>query len=37
MEFVEEYIAGEIPVSDWDTPYDNGDNLWIVRMQMYRG
>lgn len=32
VEFVEEYIAGEIPVSDWDTPYDYGDDLFNVRM-----
>ncbi|CAM9345379.1 unnamed protein product [Hapterophycus canaliculatus] len=28
VEFVEELQAGEISVSDWDTPYDNGDGLW---------
>eukprot|EP00903_Cladosiphon_okamuranus_P018634 g17151.t1 len=28
VEFVEEYIAGEIPVSGWQTPYDNGDGLF---------
>lgn len=30
VEFMEEVQAGEISVSEWDTPYDNGDSLWNV-------
>eukprot|EP00752_Nemacystus_decipiens_P007213 g6456.t1 len=28
VEFVEEIQPGEIQISEWDTPYDNGDGLW---------
>lgn len=30
VEFVEEVQSGELYVSDYDTPYDNGDGLWNV-------
>ncbi|CAN0221443.1 unnamed protein product [Pylaiella littoralis] len=30
VEFVEEVQAGEISVTSFDTPYDNGDGLWIA-------
>lgn len=30
VDFVEEVQPGEISVTDFDTPYDNGDGLWIV-------
>lgn len=30
VEFMEEIQAGEIAVSEWDTPYDNGNDLWNV-------
>ncbi|CAM9345645.1 unnamed protein product [Scytosiphon promiscuus] len=29
VEFVEEVQEGEVPVADFNTPYDNGDGLWI--------
>ena len=30
MEIVEEVQPGEVSVSDFATPYDNGDGLWNV-------
>lgn len=34
---MEEHIAGEIPVSGWESPYDNGDGLFNVRMRCTAG
>ena len=33
MEILEEVHPGEVTVTDFSTPYDNGDGLWTVSVQ----